>query len=356
MKTGAGPRIDWDYGTAYDLFASLHVLHHPDKFGLRGSWAAGVRSRLTASERAVLEQAQLLFFSSPLAWVSALTGSKDSAAVLQALAQIPPAERLPTLAFHLDEPQPVLQVLKQVSDRHAWSEADLERLRQAEHPGKEALHPRELITSLEAWAHPDEFGESYLAALQAYVTVFFAEEEQRIGPYLQQALTRGQEMAELMDFPLLMVELSQGVTMAAFEQAEEIRFAPSYWTTPLVMFDSFKPGHWLVLFGARPSDVALVPGDVVPDAMLRALKALSDPTRLLILRYLSGHPLTPTQLARKLRLRPPTVLHHLSALRLAGLVYVSYDAAEEKRYTVRATAATETFETLARFLQVKSEE
>ena len=25
------PRLSWDYGTAYDLFASLHVLHEPEK-------------------------------------------------------------------------------------------------------------------------------------------------------------------------------------------------------------------------------------------------------------------------------------------------------------------------------------
>lgn len=30
------PRITWDLGTAYDLFISLHVLHEPVDFGLRG--------------------------------------------------------------------------------------------------------------------------------------------------------------------------------------------------------------------------------------------------------------------------------------------------------------------------------
>ena len=35
--------LSWDLGTAYDFFISLHVLHNPDKFGLRGSWAAALR-------------------------------------------------------------------------------------------------------------------------------------------------------------------------------------------------------------------------------------------------------------------------------------------------------------------------
>lgn len=39
-------KLYWDFGTAYDLFLSLHVLHEPDIFGLKASWAAGVRSRI----------------------------------------------------------------------------------------------------------------------------------------------------------------------------------------------------------------------------------------------------------------------------------------------------------------------
>ena len=196
----------------------------------------------------------------------------------------------------------------------------------------------------------------YLEALQEYVSVFFAEEERRIRPYLDQALDRAQLFAARLDFPQLMVELSQGVKIAAFEEAEQVTFAPSYWTTPLVMYDTIVPKHWMVLFGARPAEAALVPGEVIPDAMLRALKALSDPTRLLILRYLRDQPQTPSQLARKLRLRAPTVTHHLSALRLAGLVYVSMDVEEEKRYTVREAAVADTFESIHKFLSIKGEE
>jgi DNA-binding transcriptional ArsR family regulator len=90
--------------------------------------------------------------------------------------------------------------------------------------------------------------------------------------------------------------------------------------------------------------------------MLRALKALSDPTRLHILRYLSDKPQTPSQLARQLRLRAPTVIHHLNALRLAGLVYVTLEDEEEKRYTVRQSAVADTFDAIKKFLSVKGEE
>jgi DNA-binding transcriptional ArsR family regulator len=347
------PRILWDLGTAYDLFASLHVLHHPERFGLRGSWAAGVRSRIPTPQRSILEDAQELFFYNPLVWVSSLPEPKDAATILWALDQIPPAERLHTLALHAGEFAEVGQSLQEISARRTWDNTDLERMQMLVQQRGRLPQPARMNTTLDWWSRPDEFGERYLAALQAYVTGFFAEEERRIKPYLQQALENAQVKAASLDFPTLMVELSQGVKIAVLEEADEVTFAPSYWITPLVMYDCVVDKHWVVLFGARPAEVSLVPGEVVPDAMLLALKALSDPTRLLILRYLSDQPQAPSQLAKRLRLRAPTVIHHLNALRLAGLVYISMEAGEEKHYTVREAAVKDTFEALRKFLAVE---
>jgi DNA-binding transcriptional ArsR family regulator len=348
------PYVLWDWGTAYDLFASLYVLHNPDKFDLRGAWAAGVRSRLTADQRTIIEDAQDLFFNTPFGWLSHLPEPKDSATALWKLGQIPPPNRLPTLAFHANEPPEIFEILTGVAARGSWTERDFENLGVLYQQRSGLALSQASITTLNWWAHPDEFGERYLAALQAYVSVFFAEEERRIKPYLQQALSDAKELADKLEFPELMLELSQGEKITTFEEAEEITFVPSYWTTPLIMADCIVTGHWVVLFGARPAEAALIPGEVVPDAMLRALKALSDPTRLHILRYLRGKPQTPSQLAKKLRLRPPTVIHHLNTLRLAGLVYVTLEDEQEKRYTVRESAMEHMFTTLENFLSVKN--
>jgi DNA-binding transcriptional ArsR family regulator len=108
----------------------------------------------------------------------------------------------------------------------------------------------------------------------------------------------------------------------------------------------------LRLFGARPPEASLVPGETVPDALLQALKALSDPTRLRILHYLSEEPLSPTELARRLRLRAPTVVHHLKTLRLAGLVQVTLgESKETKRYAARPEAVKAAFGSLEGFLE-----
>ena len=112
----------------------------------------------------------------------------------------------------------------------------------------------------------------------------------------------------------------------------------------------------MILFGARPESDSLVPGELVPDSLMASLNALSDPTRLRILRYLSSESLTTTQLATRLRLRTPTVVHHLKALRTAGLVYViSGHQKKEVHYQTRTERLNMTCEVLEQFVCGKDE-
>ena len=345
------PTILWDLGTAYDLFASLQVLHYPDRFGLRASWAAGVRSRLPAPHRQMLEDAQELIFT-PLAWLAGLPAPKDASTALNALADIPPAGRLPALALAPDIPTDIAETLKKVYARRSWDSEALEALRLAFQHRTRPVRPHTLNNILEWWSRPEEFGECYLAALHAYQAVFFDEEERRIRPVLESAQAGAQRLAKELDFPRLVETLSQGVQIASLSEAAQVILAPSYWTSPLVIYGQVDPHCMLMLYGGRPAEMPLVPGEQVPDAMLRALKALSDPTRLRILRYLSDQPMTSSQLSRLLRLRTPTMTHHMNALRLAGLVRLLVDESGERRYTVRVEAVEDTFSVLTRFLDV----
>ena len=347
------PRLLWDWGTAYDLFVSLEVLHRPAEFGVRGAWAAGVRARLPATEREILEQSQLLFLV-PLHWIYALPGPKDAAAVLWTLRQIPPAERLPDLALAPDKASAeVVETLRRVAARGAWDERDQEILKAMPvcHEEKSSHSPEELVQILDWWSRPEEFGERYLAALYAYQEAFFAEEESRIRPALQEALSRAQELADRLALADTLEELSQGLRFGELTGVAELVLAPSFWCTPLVYWGKVGVGRTAWLFGARPPDSSLVPGEVVPDAILRALKALSDPTRLRILHYLTQAPLTPAQLARRLRLRAPTVTHHLNTLRLAGLVQLTLGEGHEvKAYAARSGAIAAAFSSLQDFM------
>jgi DNA-binding transcriptional ArsR family regulator len=350
------PQLSWDTGTAYDFFISLSVLHEPDSFGLRSSWAAGVRSRLSTDDRKTLLVAERLV-GTPLNWIYNLPAPKSASSALRALRQLPSDQRLPMLVFSMGYFQEVNVVLKDVADRRSWNEADIESLKKAyriayRKKGEHHKIPasKVLASILDAWIQPVEYGEIYLAALENYYQAFFAEEEQQIEPALEDGLRKAKNLT----FPELFEQLSQGLHMDNLSEMTEMVLVPSYWCTPLVFLGEISEKKLLVTFGVRPMDASLEHGEVIPDALLRGLKAVSDPTRLRILHYLAQEPMTPAELARRLRLRAPTVTHHLKALRLAGLVHLSLETHGERHYAARIEAINELDSLLHNFVESES--
>lgn len=358
----SSPELRWDLGTAYDFFISLVVLHKPADHGLRGVWAAGMRSRLPAAERDFLEEVMgTVVEAPPMEWIHELPPPKDAATALRALEKMPAVDRIAVLT-HMKDDYPVSDLVRDVADRRAFTDEDVERFRSlvAEHyekAGKKGKKPskKEVQSFLGWWTRPEEFGERILKALQAYYDVFFAEEERRIYPALQDALEEAQALAEETPLPDLLEELSKGLSLEEVYTLQTLTLAPAFWSAPLIYFHHFDEENMLILFGARPDEASLIPGEVVPDLLVRSLKALSDPTRLKIMHYLAQEAMTPTQLAHKLRLRAPTVVHHLQTLRVAGLVQVTIAEGKERSYGMRVGSVLTTCDVLHRFLRIEED-
>jgi DNA-binding transcriptional ArsR family regulator len=356
-KSNKYPEITWDFGTAYDFFVSLLILHRPTDFGLRSAWAAGMRQRLPTRDRDVLESFQdSLVIAPPLKWLYSLPEPKDGSALLQTAKELPPLERLYAL-IGLDEADQMIKALvENISTRGAWSKDDRDTLVSIYNELGKKKSPTELSKKMDTWTQGGEFGEKILKAFQTYYEVFFAEEERRILPALNASLAQAQEYAQHHDLPDLFEEISQGIRYSdeRFKDVNKVILVPSFWASPFLFYSSSKP---IFLFGARPDNASLVPGELVPDALIASLNALSDPTRLKILRYLSTESLTPTQLATRLRLRAPTVLHHIKALRAAGLVYVMPGPKKkEVHYQTRTEQLNQACEMLKRFVSGGDEE
>jgi DNA-binding transcriptional ArsR family regulator len=244
----------------------------------------------------------------------------------------------------------VRDFVQRIVTQGMWNQDDMDELASRYKGSGKKKSAKYLAKKLDIWAKGEEFGEKILAALQAYYDVFFAEEERRILPALSDRLAQAQEFARQHDFPELYEEISQGVRYSAerFKGVTKVILVPSFWASPFIFYSSKKP---IFLFGARPDNASLVPGALVPDALMSSLNALSDPTRLRILRYLSSESLTPTQLATRLRLRAPTVLHHIKALRSAGLVFVIPGAKKkEVHYQTRVERLSLACELLKQFV------
>jgi DNA-binding transcriptional ArsR family regulator len=301
------------------------------------------------------------FTGPPLAWLHSLPAPKDAISALWALKQIPPAERMIKLqrldetvthksGEDLEKHEKFKEMLLRIASSGSWEPEDAEFIRKLW--GKKGIASKKgaLERTLDWWSRPEELGEGYLTAIQAYYQAFFEEEEKRVEPVLKAGLERAQELARQMTLEELFLDLSQGVQLDEDLRTQKLVFAPAFWTTPLIFFERLDEDTMLMLFGARPAEMSAIPGEALPDGLVRSLKALADPTRLKILFYLSHESLTPSELARRLHLRAPTVTHHLSDLRLASLVELTFKN-DEKRYAVRMQALESTFANLTSFLK-----
>jgi DNA-binding transcriptional ArsR family regulator len=343
-------RLRWEMGTGYDLFISLLVLHRPELHGLRASWAAGVRSRLPTEERETLETAITLMYE-PLPFVHTVPMPKDTQAVLDALDQLPGSKRLEALSLHYSTPSVVREVLLSTTSQRKWTTTEKSIISNNIRNRDRLVTPTYLNLLYETWAHRDEFGDKYLKALKAYVEAFFKEEEQRILPVLRRGLSHAQMRAGSLQLPTMLEELSAGVRLPELDKARRIYLAPSFWGAPFLFWNRLDVDTLLIVFGARPDNMALIPGEVIPDSLLLSLKALSDPTRLRILRTLVQSPQTAAQLSRQLRLRPPTVTHHLLELRLPGMVHITVSPEADRSYTTRYEGLAATQDLRTRLIQ-----
>ncbi len=345
------PRLTWEMGSAYDFFISLWVLHRPNQFGLRASWAAGVRSRLPQEHRDTLDEIQAIFFPIPMHWLHHLPDEKTAQSALDELKALPSDERLPALFFSPNLEADIKNLLLTAPVSREWTDAEKALFHNSSRPVFRQLNQQQLDRLQLIWARHEQVADALLLALQAYHDNFFFEEEIRIMPALQEGLDHARRLAEKLPITTLLEELSAGVQWDWVGSRDEIILVPSFWSTPFVFYDTVSPACELIIFGARPEDCSLVPGEMVPDALFNGLKAVADTTRLRILRELMQQPQTPTALARTLRLRTPTVIHHLTALRLAELVQIKVLADGERCYAARSEGVAALCSLLNKFLQ-----
>lgn len=347
--------ISFEHGGAYDLFVSLQVLYNPEFYGVRAAWAAGMRQRIPKETRDTLEQMILVHQVSPY-WIASVDWPKDCQSVLAGLRALAPLDRLELLDHSLPAQAPLL---RQVAAQASWSECDLQAVEVADTvtPKKPSGHHivRDYAQILSFWAEAEATSQAYMTALEVYYELFFASEEQRIIPSLQRAEAQARELVARLDLSSVLETLSRGVNLDIFINYPKLLMVPSFWSTPIVLLGHKLPDTRVLIFGARAINEALVPGESAPDSLVNVLKALADPTRLAILKFVYHEPLLPSQLAARLRLRPATVSHHLKILRLAGLVFIRVGPGNEAVYSARVEDLQGSLAALQSFLRSDDE-
>lgn len=90
-----------------------------------------------------------------------------------------------------------------------------------------------------------------------------------------------------------------------------------------------------------PVDVPVENEDEPPTLLLRMTKALSDPVRLRLLRYVANEPKSLWEMQSDLGQSGDILMHHLMMLRVAGLLRIHLRDADNERFSIRPDGASE---------------
>jgi len=139
---------------------------------------------------------------------------------------------------------------------------------------------------------------------------------------------------------------TNGVTFTMQPEVSGVVLVPSAVTRPWVA--NLEHGSLRIFMYPVAEEVLSADPDAPSPWMLGFYKALADESRLRILNMLASGPASLSQVAERLGLAKSTVIHHMRALRSAGLVLITVGA--EKEYSLRTQAIPEAGRLLRSYL------
>jgi DNA-binding transcriptional ArsR family regulator len=349
--------LQWDWGTAYEMLLSLYTIFRPKEYGLPAPWAAGVRKRLSPQGQQDLKDfyspPYTYFAYLPLHLVLEVNQPKNATRFLDYMESLPDDQfsrrvHLPSIN------NPTLKAItSKALSGETLGDTEVEEYRKAVGRTQIAQTPSaaEVRRLFGEMANPTATKRRWLSVIREYHATFFAEEEKRVGPVLQRVMEQAQAMSGEMPVPEMIERLSNGFTISKDIDLRRLVLVPSIWLHPFVARFELGERELFVAWGARPPGYKLVPGESVPDDALLVLRALSDPTRLRLMRLIASEPRSLISLSQEVKLSLPTVSHHIRELRGAGLIRLEVGGrGRESKYTVRWPSAQQAFEQLEQFV------
>jgi DNA-binding transcriptional ArsR family regulator len=186
-----------------------------------------------------------------------------------------------------------------------------------------------------------------LDTVGTWYTTYFRHVEPGILEGLRQAADTLRERVETCPSLQLVEEVTNGLVVEPSEDLHRVTLVPQYHHRPYIHHASMQGG--LVLL--YPVEALPTPDDLPPLSLLRLTRALSDESRLRILRFLAKGPCSLTEAARFAGLSQPTVHHHLTQLRAAGLVRIHFVLSSPSRYSLRPHALEQLSSQLGSYLE-----
>jgi DNA-binding transcriptional ArsR family regulator len=340
-------KLSFTYSPLHECLMSLHVLSNPKHHPAHLKWAIQTKRRLPDPLAATLRQIGEGFREFlMLADVPEVDPEADFRTCDDELARLEAMtpETFAVRTMHrLADREATLHALASASGRDKLM-AGIDRHTDAE---------RRAISEL--LSEPARVQAHVVAALRAYWELAFAAKFAEIEPLLIQDITEKGWQLEREGPVSLVCSLSDCISYDSarnslvihkeveasldVEQMQAFSVGPSYFVAPHLLVD-VNPRFFVLYYDILASDPSTRPG-IPPEALQVMLKALSNETRLNILRLLAKDTCSTQELAQRLHFTEPTISHHLSVLKNARLIqgrnegyYILYDLVSDPLLTL----------------------
>ncbi len=240
----------------------------------------------------------------------------------------------------LDAVDPEFGIALLAGDREAY--ARLERLVADGRDDEKSI--RQLTRLLDM--DPEDHGRRLAGVIERFdVAVWRSLEEEAMGPIRRDAAHHHERLAAGEDPTTVIVEATNGYEPPDDVGLRRIVLLPSYWMRPWLVVGRHGPD--LEVISTVVGDEFLVlPSEAPPPALVKLAKALSDESRLRLLRRMASGPISLTEATAALDVTKATAHHHLSILRQAGLVSMR-GTGRSTRYALRNNPADAARDALA---------
>ena len=306
-------RVDW--APAYELVLSLNSFLHCSRGAhslveLGQSWVTSVRAllpedlRQQLSRTAVAKSFKEHEIDRLILLAGAAPGARDASSFVDWFAGLTPGAAYEYLAPNAPEPGPQL--------------------------------PRDFLS----WR------DSMAEVLAGWNSSYFSTLDPAVLNGLQRASASLGKRLPVADPVGLVDEVTNGVLVEPSPSMRQVILVPQYHNRPYNDSVEVRDGTLLMF----PCDVLPADPRLPPPRLMRLTHALSDESRLRMLRFLANGPCSLTEVARQVGLSQPTVHHHLTQLRVAGLVRVHFSDACSSRYSLRPHALEQLSSQLGSYL------
>ncbi|KWX78447.1 ArsR family transcriptional regulator [Paenibacillus riograndensis] len=178
---------------------------------------------------------------------------------------------------------------------------------------------------------------SYTPLLRLWYDQYFRHTEQKMLTLMIEDASEKKMLESKMDIVALIEYASGGMVIEDIPELETIVLLPTVHNRPINTYCFYKK----LMLVQYPVDVPQDSEDEPPIVLLRLTKALSDPTRLRMLRFIAHEPKTMWEMQSELSQSREMLMHHLLILRVAGLLRVHLRGEGTERYSIRPDGASE---------------